>query len=105
MRNSKEKLLIPSMRVNTVEYVSNLKCIAFTFTKSGKAESCPILKGNLPFDEIYVDHLGSIHKNNSTKKYVFVTIDAFTKFVKPYKNQNQIMKRQIQVSIFEFWLR
>ncbi|KYM79362.1 hypothetical protein ALC53_10157 [Atta colombica] len=36
------------------------------------------------FSTIYVDHFGPVDRTNATKKYIFLVIDAFTKFVKLY---------------------
>jgi transposase InsO family protein len=38
-------------------------------------------KGELPFDTYYVDHLGPLPSTKKNYRYIFVAIDAFTKFV------------------------
>jgi len=43
-----------------------------------------IAKGNVLFSTIHVDHFGLVDRANATKKYIFLVIDAFTKFVKFY---------------------
>jgi len=59
--------------------------IAFSKT-SGKSEGFMhnIAKGNVLFSTIHVDHFGLVDRANATKKYIFLVIDAFTKFVKFY---------------------
>lgn len=76
----------PEMKRKVHEHISNcLKCIAHS-GKSGKQEGMliPIPKGGEPFNTLHVDHFGPLEKTQFQYKYVFVVIDAFTKFVKLY---------------------
>lgn len=76
----------PDMKTKVRDYVNNcLKCIEFT-VPSGKKEGFLnyIPKGDKPFLTIHVDHLGPLEKTGNRNKFIFVVIDAFTKFVKLY---------------------
>ncbi len=48
----------------------------------------PIEKVNIPFDTIHIDHLGPFETSPQGSKYLFVIVDAFTKFtiIEPVKN-------------------
>jgi len=76
----------PDMKTKARNYINNcLKCIEFT-VPSGKKEGFlnNIPKGDKPFLTIHVDHLGPLEKTGNRNKFIFVVIDAFTKFVKLY---------------------
>lgn len=62
-----------------------LKCISFA-PVSGKAEGRlhPIEKGHVPFEMIHIDHFGPVDSGTLIKKYIFIIIDAFTKYVRLY---------------------
>jgi len=53
---------------------------------SGKKEGFLnyIPKGDKPFLTTHVDHLGPLEKTGNKNKFIFVIIEAFTKFVKLY---------------------
>ena len=74
----------PDMGKKVKEYISNcLQCIAFS-SKHGKRDGFlhSIPKGNMPFETIHIDHFGPVPIKNMKKRYVFLVIDGFTKFVK-----------------------
>jgi len=45
-----------------------------------KEKVVSIAQGNVPFEIIHIDHYGPVD-NGRTKKYMFVIIDGFTKYV------------------------
>lgn len=74
------------MKIKVRHYIDNcLKCIEFS-SPSGKKEGLlfNIPKGDKPFITVHVDHLGPLEKTGNRNKYIFVVIDAFTKFVRLY---------------------
>lgn len=76
----------PGMKAKVRHYIDNcLKCIEFSIP-SGKKEGLlfNIPKGDKPFVTIHIDHLGPLEKTGSRNKYIFIVIDAFTKFVRLY---------------------
>jgi len=82
----------PNAKEKIVRYIQNcLKCIFFS-PSTGKTEGClqNCPKDEVPFSTIHVDHYSPIDKQFTSKKYIFVIIDAFTKFVKlfPTKTTN-----------------
>ena len=81
-----EAYWFPNMKAKIREHIDNCtKCIAFSKT-SGKDEGFlhNIPKENVPFNMLHVDHFGPVDRANASKKYVFLIVDAFTKFVKLY---------------------
>lgn len=82
----------PKMKEKISEHVKNcLKCISFSPPSrkvEGYLNNCP--KGNVPFSTVHIDHFGSVNKQNAKKNYIFIVVDAFTKFVKlfPTKTTN-----------------
>lgn len=88
----------PSVQRKCETHVRNcLKCIAFS-PVSGKTEGTlhPIPKGRIPFDTIHIDHLGPIDTQVAAKKYIFLIIDAFSKFVRLYATKATNSKEAIQ---------
>lgn len=76
----------PSIQEKCKEHVRNcLKCLAFS-PVSGKSEGTlhPMPKGYLPFETIHIDHLGPLDRHTTVKKYIFLVVDAFSKFVRLY---------------------
>lgn len=76
----------PDMTVKIKRHIANcLKCIAYSPT-SGKPEGVlhSIPKGNVPLHTLHIDHLGPLDKQCLAKKYVFLVVDAFSKYVKLY---------------------
>lgn len=88
----------PDMKTKVRNYINNcLICIEFT-VPSGRKEGFPycIPKGDKPFLIIYVDHLGPLEKTGNKNKFIFVVIDAFTKFVKLYPCRSTKMEEVIK---------
>jgi len=88
---------------------SCLKCITFT-PSSGKPEGFlhNIPKGDLPFVTIHVDHLAPVSRSSSHKsRYIFLVVDAFTKYVKLYaiKSTNATEVIKCLKSYFEHYSR
>lgn len=88
----------PGMKVKVRQYIDNcLKCIEFS-SPSGKKEGLlfNIPKGDKPFVAIHIDHLCPLEKTGTRSKYIFVVIDAFTKFVRLYvcrtTNSDEVIK-------------
>jgi len=84
----------PNLREKVKNFISNcLKCISYS-PVSGKKEGelHPIPKTLIPFDTIHIDHYGPLEKTGKKNKYLFVIIDAYTKFVRlyPYKTTNTV---------------
>lgn len=87
----------PKIREKCEEHVQNcLKCISFSPT-SGKKEGYlhPIPKGNRPFDTLHIDHFGPVDKHTSLKKYIFLVVDAFSKFVRLFATKTTNSKEAI----------
>jgi len=88
----------PGMKVKVRHYIDNcLKCIEFS-SPSGKKE-CLLFntpKRDKPSVTIHIDHLGPLEKTATRNKYIFVVIDAFTKFVRLYvcrtTNSDEVIK-------------
>jgi len=76
----------PDMRNKVRHYIDNcLKCIEFS-KPSGRKEGFlfSIPKGDKPFVTLHIDHLGPLEKTSYKNKFIFVVIDAFSKFVRLY---------------------
>lgn len=87
----------PNAKEKISKYIQNcLKCISFSLS-AGKTEgylqNCP--EDNIPFSTIHIDHYGPVDKQYANKKYVFVIIDAFTKFVKLFATKTTNSKEVI----------
>ncbi|XP_036148576.1 uncharacterized protein LOC114254896 [Monomorium pharaonis] len=93
----KSSYWFPNMKRKIENHVQNcLKCIAFS-PSSGRVEGflhC-IPKGNVPFATIHIDHYGPVDKQRLCKQYIFLVIDAFTKFVKLYATKSTTSKEVI----------
>lgn len=74
------------MRKKVTDHSRNCyKCIAFNpqcGKVEGKIQSIP--KGNKPFEMVHIDHVAIADARVSSKKYIFVVIDGFSKFTKLY---------------------
>lgn len=88
----------PQMHKTVKEYINNcLKCTTFS-PKYGKSEGelHNIPKGKVPFETIHIDHYGPLEKCRNGDKYIFLVIDAFTKFIKLYPckttNTKEVLK-------------
>lgn len=88
----------PNLKKKVTTHVRNcLKCIAFSPT-SGKVERKlhGESKEGTPFEVMHIDHTGPIDNRVVAKKYIFVTIDAFTKFVKLYATKTTNSREVIE---------
>lgn len=99
------------MRLKVDKYIKCcLKCIAF-IPNSGKPEGLlhNVLKGDKPFIMLHVDHLAPASRSHSLKKsrYIFLVIDAFSKYVKLYATKSTNASEAIKClkSYFEHYSR
>ena len=87
MRSILDSYWFPKMKFKVSHHIKTcLKCIAFA-PGSGRQEGTlhSIPKGSVPFATVHIDHLGPMSKSHSAqKRYIFLVVDAFTKFVKLY---------------------
>jgi len=76
----------PNLREKVKNFISNcLKCILYSPVYGKKeGELHPIPKTPIPFDTICIDYYGPLEKTGKKNRYLFVIIDAFTKFVRLY---------------------
>jgi len=73
----------PKMTDYVKSHIENcLKCIVFS-PKVGKTEGFLKLieKGTKPFHTIHIDHYGPLNKIVKRFRYIFVVVDAFSKFL------------------------
>lgn len=73
----------PKMRQYVEKYIAScVKCLYHKVPK-GKQEGMMHLinKPTVPFQTVHIDHMGPFNKSKSGKKYIFVLVDAFTKYV------------------------
>jgi transposase InsO family protein len=76
----------PKMTVCVKNHIENcLKCIVFS-PKVGETEGFLKLieKGTKPFHTIHIDHYGPLNKTVECFRYIFVVVDAFSKFLTLY---------------------
>lgn len=87
IRNVLDSYWFPEMKAKIEKHIRCcLKCVAFT-PNSGRSEGVlhSIPKGNVPFATLHIDHLAPASRSNSVRsRYIFLIIDAFTKYVKLY---------------------
>lgn len=82
----------PKMRRFIKKYISS--CIPCSYHKSKAVKQPgylhPINKIAIPFHTIHIDHLGPFPRNSEGKIYLFLVIDAFTKFplIRPVSSTN-----------------
>ncbi|XP_060807732.1 uncharacterized protein LOC132903434 [Amyelois transitella] len=78
-----EHYWFPGMSKYVRKFVDN--CITCKISKSNSgrvpAELHPIPKGTIPWHTVHIDASGKLSGKNDVKEYVFVMIDAFTKYV------------------------
>lgn len=72
-----------NLKVYVQKYIASCIPCLYNKNKKGKQEGYlhPIEKVPIPFHTIHVDHLGPFNPSSGGKKYIFVIIDAFTKFI------------------------
>lgn len=80
------------------KFVSNCVTCKIAKPHSGKreAELHPIPKETVPWHTIHIDASGKLSGKNDVKEYVFVLIDAFTKYVLLYHSTNINSKSSIK---------
>lgn len=94
----KDNYWFPLIREKCETHIRNcLKCIVFS-PASGKPEGTlhPIPKGGVPFETIHIDHLGPLDKQIALKKYIFLIVDAFSKFVRLYATKTTNSREAIK---------
>lgn len=85
------------MRVQVKEHIDNcFKCLTYS-DPVGKPEGQLHLydKRTRPFETIHVDHYGPLDKTKRGLKYIFMVIDAFTKYVVMYPVKSTATKELI----------
>lgn len=102
-----QQFFIVKAKEKIKKFIGNcVQCILIE-RKRGKGEGFlhPIDKGDSPLDTYHIDHLGPMVATTKLYKYLFVVIDAFSKFtwIYPTKTTNAkeaIDKLKIQQQIF-----
>ena len=87
----------PGLKQKVDTHIKNcLKCISFS-PSAGKAEGVlhAIPKGEVPWHTLHIDHYGPIDPKCLVKKYIFLVVDAFTKYVKLYSTKTTASKEAI----------
>ncbi|XP_035894836.1 uncharacterized protein LOC118515170 [Anopheles stephensi] len=74
-----------------------VKCL-IAERKRGKIDGMlyPIEKGEVPFDTYHVDHVGPMAVTDKMYKYIFVVVDAFTKYTWIYPTKTTASNEVIQ---------
>lgn len=80
-----------------------MKCIIYS-PNSGKVEGQlhSIPKGDKPFNTVHIDHYGPLEKTSRQLKYIFLIVDAFTKFVKLYPCKSTDSKEVVKHMLLYF---
>lgn len=86
---------MPNIKAKVKKVVRNCVACILAERKQGKQEGYlnAIEKGNLPLDTYHIDHLGPLPSTRKNYKYIFVVVDAFTKFLWLYATQNNKRSR------------
>lgn len=87
----------PGMRVRVKDYISNcVKCLTYS-VPTGKVEGKLHVyeKGSRPFETLHIDHYGPLEKVGHGFKYIFIVIDAFTKYTIIYPVKSTVTKEVI----------
>lgn len=79
----KQQFFIEKIKEKVKKVIDNCIPCILAEKKHGKAEGFlhPIGKGDKPLDTYHIDHIGQMVATVKMYKYLFVVIDAFTKFV------------------------
>lgn len=91
---TREKLFdfywFPGMTQYVKKFVDSCVTCKVAKSHSGKvqAELHPIPKVTIPWHTVHIDATGKLSGKNDSKEYVFVLIDAFTKYVLLYHTSN-----------------
>lgn len=74
---------MPNVRSKIEKIIKNCVTCILTERKQGKQEGYlnTIEKGELLLNTLHIDHLGPLPSTRKKYKYIFVIVDAFTKFV------------------------
>lgn len=74
---------MPNVRPKIEKVIKNCVACILAERKQGKQEGHlnMIEKGELPLDTYHIDHLGLLPSTRKNYKYIFVVVNAFTKFV------------------------
>lgn len=89
----------PKMKEKIKQHISIcLKCIVYQ-AKDGRKEGSlhNIDKGTKPFDTLHFDHYGPLPTTNKRNQYIFLVVDAFTKFTKLYPTRTTNTKEVIHI--------
>lgn len=73
----------PNLKLKIKQYIENcITCLSCSIP-AGKTEGEMQIyeKDTIPFQTIHIDHFGPLEVTSENFKHIFVTIDAFTKFV------------------------
>lgn len=72
-----------NMRKYVRKFVENCMTCKLSKSKSGKAQAelHPIPKVAVPWHTVHIDATGKLSGKHSSKEYIFVLIDAFTKYI------------------------
>jgi len=103
IRNILNSYWFPEMKPKVEKHIKScLKCIAFTPNSGRQGGNSPEgflhnIPKDLPFVRIHVDHLAPASRSSFNKgRYIFLVVDAFTKYVKLYAtkstNATQVIK-------------
>lgn len=92
-----KQFFIPKIKEKIQQVILNCVPCILSERKQGKSEGFlhSIEKGEAPFDTYHVDHLGPMVATCKQYKYLFVVIDAFTKFVWIYPTKTTNTKEAI----------
>lgn len=80
----------PNMRKYIRKFVENCITCKLSKSNSGKVQVQlhPIPKVSIPWHTIHMDATGKLSGNSNSKEYIFVLIDAFTKYVLLHHTSN-----------------
>lgn len=102
-----EEFYIPNLTERLERYVKCCIPCILSERKKGKVEGklTPIPKGDVPLSTYHVDHLGPMTTTGKAYKYLFVVVDAFSKFVwiyptKTVKTSEVLDKLKLQQKTF-----
>lgn len=76
----------PKLAEYVKKYIENcLKCIIFSPSEGKKEGFLKLIeKGDKPFNTVYIDHYGPLNTTKGKFKYIFIIVDAFSKFLTLY---------------------
>lgn len=82
MEKLQEEFAFENMKKHVDHYINNCVTCILASRKKGKQEELlkPIPKEEAPFHTWHIDHVGPLPSTNKNYKYLFVIVDAFTKY-------------------------